>query len=57
MLRRDLEETSRTWVEIADKTGISVATLGRFLRREQTLRLDKAEALAAYFGIRFSRAG
>lgn len=36
-------------------TGCKRASLTKFLRGERSLRLDKADALAAYFGIRCTR--
>ena len=36
---------------VARETGLNHAALAKFLRGEQSLRLDKADALAEYFGI------
>jgi len=33
------------------ETGVTRASIRRFLNRQQSLRLDKADALAAYFGL------
>ncbi|HPD15691.1 MAG TPA: helix-turn-helix transcriptional regulator [Planctomycetota bacterium] len=40
---------------VADATGVPHPSLIRFLRREQSLRLDKADKLAAYLGIEATR--
>lgn len=40
---------------VAREAGVHHASLLRFLRGERTLRLDKAEALMDYFGIRVHR--
>jgi hypothetical protein len=37
------------------QTGVSHVTLLKFRRGDQTIRLDKAEVLADYFGIEVSR--
>ena len=42
---------------VARETGVQQASLIRFLRGEQSLRLDKADILAAYFGIGVRRKG
>ena len=38
-------------------TGVKRQSMMKFLRREQSLRLDKADVLAAYFGIEVKRKG
>lgn len=40
---------------VAREAGVHHASLLRFLRGDRTLRLDKAEALMNYFGIRVVR--
>ncbi len=40
---------------VSREAGVHHASLLRFLRGERTLRLDKAEALMNYFGIRVHR--
>ena len=40
---------------VARATGLDHASLVRFLHGQRSLRLDKAEALAAYFGIECRR--
>lgn len=42
---------------VAKATGVEKASLIRFLRGEQSLRLDMADRLAAHLGIQCRRAG
>ncbi|GAB6166211.1 hypothetical protein JCM19992_22110 [Thermostilla marina] len=50
-LRKTLAECTTPLLVIAKATGIARASLIRFRRGETSLRLDKADALAAYFGL------
>jgi transcriptional regulator with XRE-family HTH domain len=52
VLRAAVEESGVTQYKIAQDTGILATALGRFMRGESSLRLDKADALAAYLGLR-----
>jgi plasmid maintenance system antidote protein VapI len=50
LLREALREVGSLYpVEAA--TGVKRQSMMKFIRGEQSLRLDKADALAAYFGI------
>ncbi len=40
---------------VARETGVQHASLVRFLKGETSLRLDKADLLAVYFGIEYRR--
>jgi ribosome-binding protein aMBF1 (putative translation factor) len=51
-LKAAIEESGLTCYRIAKATGIDTANLGRFIRGELSLRLDKADKLAAYLGLR-----
>ncbi len=51
-LRAAIEQSGLTGYRIAKATGIDNANLARFLRGELFLRLDKADKLAAYLGLR-----
>lgn len=53
LLRQKIAESAVLRTDIARACGISPAVIGRFLRKEQTIRLDGAEALCQYFGITF----
>ncbi len=41
--------------QIAREAGVQQASLVRFMRGEQSLRLDKADRLAAYFGLELTK--
>ena len=51
-LKAAIEQSGLTRYRIARGTKIDEATLMRFLRGETSLRLDKADKLAAYLGLR-----
>ena len=55
-LRQALAE-SKSLYAVAKSTGVQRASLIRFLRGDQSLRLDKADVLAAYFGIQVKQKG
>ena len=50
LLRQALIEANNKYA-VAKATGVQKASLIRFLRGDQSLRLDMADRLAAYFGI------
>ena len=50
-LRKAAKRSKRSGYDLAKCTGLSEATLSRFMRGEQSLRLDRADKLAAYFGL------
>jgi len=52
VLKTAIEESDRTRYRIAKGSGIDEAALIRFMRGETSLRLDKADRLAAYLGLR-----
>ncbi len=54
MLQESLQKVDSIRL-VAREAGVHHASLLRFLRGERTLRLDKAEALMDYFGIRVHR--
>lgn len=54
LLRQALAEAT-SLRSVARATGVDVASLSRFVHGECSLRLDKAEALAAHFGIESRR--
>ena len=47
-----IKESGLTRYRIAKDTGIDEAALMRFVRGETSLRLDRADVLAAYLGLR-----
>ena len=52
VLKTAIEESGLTLYRVARDTGILDTSLGRFMRGETSLRLDKADVLAAYLGLR-----
>jgi hypothetical protein len=54
VLRAAIERSCLTRYRIAKETGIPEGNLGRFLRGEMSIRLDKADRLAAYLGLRLT---
>ncbi len=53
-LKAAIEQSGLTRYRIAKETGIPESHLGRFVRREMSLRLDRADKLAAYLGLRLT---
>ena len=52
MLKTAIKQSGLTYYRIAKITGIDEANLGRFMRGEISIRLDKADMLAEYLGLR-----
>jgi hypothetical protein len=52
MLRRAIAQSKTPLMSLEQETGVKRASIMRFVRGETSLRLDKADALAAYFGLR-----
>jgi ribosome-binding protein aMBF1 (putative translation factor) len=52
VLRAAIERSGLTRYRIAKETGIPESNLRRFCRGEMSVRLDKADKLAAYLGLR-----
>ena len=50
-LKRAIEESGKSYAELERATGVKRASLMRFMRGDQSLRLDKADAIAAHFGM------
>lgn len=55
VLKAAIKESGLTRYRIAKDTGIDQAALMRFVRGETSLRLDKADVLAAYLGLELTR--
>jgi transcriptional regulator with XRE-family HTH domain len=53
-IRAAIQQSGLTVYRIGKATGIDEANLGRFARGEMSIRLDKADKLAAYFGLRLT---
>ena len=56
-IRQAIHESGQSYYAIAKATGVQEDSLSRFMRGRQSLRLDKADTLAAYFGIVIIRKG
>lgn len=54
-LRRALAESGLPHRAIEKATGVKRASIMRFMRGERSLRLDKADALAMFFGIEVAK--
>ena len=54
VLRTAIEQSGVTRYRIAKETEIPESHLGRFVRGEMSVRLDKADRLAAYLGLRLA---
>ncbi len=52
VLRAAIGQSGVTCYRVAKATGIDPANLGRFLSGDMSIRLDKADRLAAYLGLR-----
>ena len=57
LLRQALSDTDQSIRGIARKTGLSHPGLLKFMRGDQSLRLDLADRLAEHFGIECRRIG
>ena len=51
ILRRAIRDSGKALIAIERETGIQRMSISRFLRGDTSLRLDKAEKLAAYLGL------
>ena len=54
VLRAAIEKSGLTRYRIAKETGIPESNLRRFVQGEMSVRLDNADRLAAYFGLRLT---
>lgn len=57
LLREAIAEGGMSFKALERETGVLRQSLMKFARGEQSLRLDKADILAAYFGIELKRKG
>jgi plasmid maintenance system antidote protein VapI len=56
VLRRTIRESKKPLLVIERETGVARGSVMRFVRGDQSLRLDIADKLAAYFGLKVSAA-
>lgn len=50
-LRRTIVESGMTYKSLSRETGVARASIQRFIDGRQSLRLDMADRLAAFFGL------
>lgn len=50
ILKQAIADIGLPYLNIEQATGIKAASITRFMRGEQSLRLNTADKLAAYFG-------
>ncbi len=50
-LREAIVKSGIAHIALERATGVKRASIARFIRGERSLRLDKADALAEYFGL------
>jgi len=55
LLRKTIAESGVTYLKLERETGVTRASIMRFVRGDQYLRLDMADRLAGYFGLELSR--
>jgi transcriptional regulator with XRE-family HTH domain len=55
VLRQAIVESGLALIALERATGVQRMSIARFLRGTHSLRLDKAELLAAYFGLELGR--
>ena len=53
-LRQAIADSDLPLLRLAEETGVQRASLSRFVRGERSLRLDMADKLAAYFGLKLT---
>ena len=56
LLRKTVAESGIPLLVLQRETGVKRGSIMRFLRGDQSLRLDKADALAKYFGLKLVKA-
>src|SRR4051794_1845080 len=57
VLRRAIVESGTSHKALSRETGVARASIMRFVRGDQSLRLDMADRLAAYFGLELTKRG
>ena len=54
-LRRAIRESRLPYLKLEQATGVHRASISRFMAGERSVRLDVADKLAAYFGLRLTQ--
>ena len=55
VLRQAIVDSEITMLRLSNETGVVRASLLRFVRGDQSLRLDMADKLAEYFGLELTK--
>ena len=55
VLRQAILDSGLPLLRIANETGVQRASLSRFVRGKNSLRLDVADTLASYFGLELAK--
>jgi hypothetical protein len=55
LLRRTITESGVPLLALQRETGVKRGSILRFVRGDQSLRLDKADALSTFFGLELVR--
>lgn len=56
-LRRAIIEGGVPYLTLEQETGVDRSSIQRFVDGKNSLRLDKADELAAYFGLKLTKEG
>jgi plasmid maintenance system antidote protein VapI len=56
LLRRTISESGISYNALQRETGVTRASIMRFVRGDQSIRLDMADRLAEYFGLELRNA-
>jgi plasmid maintenance system antidote protein VapI len=56
-LRRTIADSGLSYNALERETGVTRASIMRFVRGDQSLRLDMADRLADFFGLEFREKG
>ena len=54
-IKQAISESGLSYCAIEQETGVQRSSIMRFMRDEQSLRLDLADRLAVYFGLEVTR--
>jgi plasmid maintenance system antidote protein VapI len=57
LLRQTIAESGTSYNALEKETGVKRASIMRFVRGDQSLRLDKADRLAAFFDLELRKRG
>jgi hypothetical protein len=55
LLRQTISESGISYNALQRETGVTRASIMRFVRGDQSIRLDMADRLAAYFGLQLRK--